>query len=601
MMQFIQKTLWIVAFLLVGSYAGASQIITIKHSDGDMTMTVRKALEKITDQDVKLVFEKGTYKFLPDYTMEKYCAITNHGNGMKKIIFNFKGLHSVEIEGNGSEFIFHGQEMPFLFEGCDSAKVKNLTIDWDIPFTFLCKVVAVNSKEGWRDIKPFSNGFSWSLKDGRIEFPGIDGFNYNCLGSTLAFDPKEKRVEHGAWDIYSNPQWVEKRPNGILRIHERLKYYPPVGSLLSSKGDREHDRYAPAFDFKSSGNILIDSVVVHHALGMAFLFERSENIKLLNSGVYLREGTNRVVSSTADATHFCNCKGHILVENCRFENMLDDGTNVHGTYIVVDQVINPYTLRVELKHFEQLGFEFAGVGDEIWFIHQPSPERVSIDQVASIHVINERYIELRFKNELPDNLEQGDLLENKTWNPSFTMRNCIIRNNRARNVVLKTPLKIVIENNHFSSMMSSILFRGESRFWFESGAVEDVLIRNNTFDYCAYSGAEQAVLNISPRLGNGFDQNEVYDRNIRFEDNIIRTFDNRIVWGNQVDGLVIKGNTITQTFDAKPLYPNAPLFQFTDCKNVQLDDNKYTGRCKTTLVADQTTKPTLKVDHNTGF
>ena len=37
--------------------------------------------------------------------------------------------------------------------------------------------------------------------------------------------------------------------------------------------------------------------------------------------------TQRVISTTADATHFVNCKGDILIENCRFENMLDDGTN----------------------------------------------------------------------------------------------------------------------------------------------------------------------------------------------------------------------------------------------------------------------------------
>ena len=30
-------------------------------------------------------------------------------------------------------------------------------------------------------------------------------------------------------------------------------------------------------------------------------------------------------------------------------------------------------------------------------------------------------------------------------------------------------------------MMSAILLRGETRFWFESGAVEDVLIQNNIF------------------------------------------------------------------------------------------------------------------------
>ena len=37
--------------------------------------------------------------------------------------------------------------------------------------------------------------------------------------------------------------------NGNLRIYEKLNYYPPVGALLSSKGDREHDRYVRRLDF----------------------------------------------------------------------------------------------------------------------------------------------------------------------------------------------------------------------------------------------------------------------------------------------------------------------------------------------------------------
>ena len=80
------------------------------------------------------------------------------------------------------------------------------------------------------------------FRNGKLEFPNVDGFSYNIPGSTLAFDKSEKRPVHGAWDIDSDPRWVEELPNGNLRFHESLKYYPPVGSLLSSKGDREHDR-----------------------------------------------------------------------------------------------------------------------------------------------------------------------------------------------------------------------------------------------------------------------------------------------------------------------------------------------------------------------
>lgn len=597
----IMGRLVLVLILLASMGANAKEIIKIKPSDKDMTPVLREALENVSDLDVKIVFEKGTYRFNPDYAIEKYCFITNHNNGLKRIIFPMEGFNSVEIEGNGSEFIFHGRILPFQFKGCENVTVKNLSLDWDIPFTFQGEVIECNPEEEWRDIKPFTDGFSWQIKRGQLIFPNIDGFHYSKIGSTLAFDRKQQRVVHGGWDTSSSPRWVEKRKGGILRFHEKLKHYPPVGSILHSKGAKEENRYAPAFHVISSKNTRIENVVVHSALGMGFLFERSENAILRKCGIYLPEGSNRVVTTIADATHFCNCKGDILVENCRFENMLDDGTNVHGTYVEVDKVIDDHTVRVGLKHGQQMGFEFAGKDDVIWFIQKPSVQKASENTVTAVSIVNDQYINLTFKNQLPENLVIGDLLENKTWNPTFTMRGCTIRDHRARNVVLKTPLKTVIENNKFSSMMSSILFRGETYYWFESGAVEDVLIRNNHFEYCAYSGSEHAVMYITPRLGEGFNQTECYDRNIRFENNTINNFDNRIVWADRVDGLIIKENKITKTYDAKPLHPEAALFDFANCRNVQVIDNVYLGDQEKAIVADEATKKSLTVKKNKGF
>lgn len=589
--------LCIILFLCHTLMLRAQEIINISLCDGeDATCKIREAVMRSRSDQIKIVFQKGVYYCLPDYAVEKYCAISNHGNGTKKILFSLESYKSVEIVGNGATLLFHGQIMPFLFENCQSVSVKGLTIDWDIPFTFLGEVVSVNSKEGWREIKPFKEGFSWKLEKGEIKFPCIDGFNYTCLGSTLPFEKETKRVVHGAIDIDSEPSRVERTENGNLRIYEKLHYYPPVGSLLSSKGDRDHDRYAPAFDFKECRSISLDSITIHHALGMGFLFERSENIRILNSQVVLPEHTQRVISTTADATHFVNCKGDILIENCRFENMLDDGTNVHGTYVEVDKVIDDHTVRVVLKHFEQSGFKFAGKGDDVWFILHPSPQRQVVNTVDSVFTLNERFIRLSFTKPLPAGLKKGDMLENKTWNPAFTMRGCTIRNHRARSVILKTPLKTVIENNYFSSMMSAILLRGETHFWFESGAVEDVLIQNNTFENCADCGTRHAVLYVTPRLGKQFDPTQTYDRNIRFINNTINSFNPRVIWADRVEGLLMKGNRIIRNTEKEPIFPRDPVYELVNCRNVRIEDNLYSGKAPFTLLkADAVSQKTCKI------
>ncbi|TPN86246.1 right-handed parallel beta-helix repeat-containing protein [Aquimarina algicola] len=584
------------------SLSHATEIIKIKHQEGDITPVIREVIENTKSSDIKLVFDKGIYTFLTDYAIGQYKYVTNHNNGFKKIIFNFEDFDSVEIEGNGAEFIFRGQTLPFVFENCKNILIDNIIIDWDIPFSFQGDVVKVDKKNKWYDLKPYTKGFSWNVKKGKLIFPDINHFSFTSLGNSLSHNKETKAVAYGAWDQSIDPNHVEKRPDGLLRFYvKNMKKFPKVGTVLQSKGDHANNRYAPAFLVRNSNNIVFDHVVIHHALGMGFLFERSEEIKIVNSGVYIREGSDRVMSTSADATHFANCKGNILIENCRIEGMYDDGTNVHGTYVEVNQIIDKKTVRVALKHKQQMGFEFAGIDDEIWFIKQPDPKRKETNKVKKVSMINDYYTDLTFYNDIPSDLKIGDILENKTWNPVFTMRKNRIRDHRARNIIIKTPHKIIIEDNDLSSMMSSIMLRGETYFWYESGNVEEVIIRNNRFVRCAYGGAEHAVLKISPRLGKTFDQKITYDRNIVFENNTIKTFDNRIIWADRVDGLIIRNNTIKQTFSDTPQYPNAYMFDLINCKNIEITDNIYVGNNEKVLKADKSSEKTLVFKMNKGF
>lgn len=601
----IFKSKFMLLFILILSLntfnMKAFEVITIKPTAADMTPIVRDLLAAAKDTDVKLIFESGNYKFLSQLAKERYCYITNHENGLKRIIFDFRNFDSVEIEGNGAKFIFSGLCAPFVFDHCKKVTLNNFSIDWDKPFDFVGEVIAINPNEGWRDIKPINNGVDWKLEKGELKFPNIDGLVFLEPGHTLAFDAKTKAVAYGAWDINSKPTKIEKLANGNLRFYEKLKNYPSVGSLLNSSGVTSQNRYSAAVWGIASNNILIDEVIINYSIGMGFMFEKCENITLKKSGVYLPNSTNRVVASNADATHFSNCKGDILIEDCRFENMLDDGTNVHGTYAVINEIINENTLRIKLGHFQQDGFLFANESDQIWFIQQPNPQRGLENEVEKVNVINANYTEIIFKNPLPKDLKVGDILENKTWNPTFTMRNTVVRNNRARSIVLKTPLKTVIENNEFSSMMSAIFFRGETFFWYESGAVTNVLIQNNRFINVAHGGPEHAVLYITPRLGKSFDSTSFYDENIQFINNKIETFDNRIVWANSVNGLIIKDNVIKKTFDFAQQYPNSPMFDFANCKDILLENNTVIGDYKHYIKADPLSKKSLKISSNKGF
>ena len=594
--------LLITIFFLQACSTNAVEIIKIKHTTEDITNTVREAISTAKTKNIKIVFEKGIYNFLPEYAHTRFSYITNHGNGYKNVAFRFENFNGIEIEGNGSEFIFHGQFAPFQFENCKNINVKNITIDWDVPFIFQAEVLSTNKEEGYIDVKPLVDGYSWNFKDDKINFPNINGFNFQELGHAHCFNAETKSTFYGSFGLHLNPEKVEKLNNGVFRLYQKLAKFPPVTSIIAAKGGKDLNRYAPAFQTQECKNVVYDQVIIHHALGMGFLFERTEDIKIINSGVYTRDGSDRYISSTADATHFANCKGDVLIENCRIESMLDDGTNVHGTYVKVDEIIDDYTIRIALHHFEQMGFKFADKGDQIWFIQKPSPTRGIINEVVKANIINEKYTELIFKNKIPTNLTKEDILENKTWNPTFTMRNCKVTKHRARNAMIKTPLKIVIEDNYFSSDMASIGLRGETFKWYESGAVEEVIIRNNTFVDCAHGGTDHPILWVSPKLNKDFDQTEIYDSNIVFENNVIEGFNSRIVLADRLDGLVFKNNTIKQTYSTENQYPDTPLFDFMHSKNILIKNNQLEGFTENTAIkADEESEKSLKVIKNKGF
>jgi hypothetical protein len=112
---------------------------------------------------------------------------------------------------------------------------------------------------------------------------------------------------------------------------------------------------------------------------------------------------------------------------------------------------------------------------------------------------------------------------------------------------------------------------------------------------------QHAVLWVSPKLGDGFNSNESYDRNILFENNLIETFQNRIVWADRLDGLVFKGNTIRQVGNHKSKFPNSYLFDFENCKDIFISNNVYEGDVINIIKTDKLSKENLKLKKNIGF
>ena len=287
-----------------------------------------------------------------------------------------------------------------------------------------------------------------------------------------------------------------------------------------------------------------------------------------------------------------------------FENMLDDATNIHGTYVRVNKIIDDYTLAVETYHPHQNGYLFGEEGDLVQIINQknlqPTTEPLILKKVERV---NEKISYITFNKAITNKVQVYDGIENISWHASAIIENNVVRNNRARSFLISTPRKVVVRNNKLSSQMANFRLTGDLGLWNESGPNTDLLIENNTIENSVYGGnGPQSIFLIDPQYENKKDIEGMYSRNIIIRNNIIKTFDSSIMMAISVDGLVFENNHIIQTETYEPLFPETTNLRIINCKDVVIKGNTYKkvdGKKATISIDEKSTN--VKVDKNDVF
>ncbi|MDU0354209.1 right-handed parallel beta-helix repeat-containing protein [Paraglaciecola aquimarina] len=188
-----------------------------------------------------------------------------------------------------------------------------------------------------------------------------------------------------------------------------------------------------------------------------------------------------------------------------------------------------------------------------------------------------------------------------TWQPNLTFRDNIVRENRARGVLVTTKGKVIIENNYFNNQMHGILIEGDNKYWYESGAVEDVVIRNNKFVNVGFDNENRYPLYASPmltkeqRIGEGH-----YHRNIDFSNNYIKSINGAIIHAKSVTGLTISNNVIEQSVDY-PITETPKSIELIYTDKVNISGNKTIGFKRQLNVVDSENSTAISLKNNTGL
>jgi parallel beta-helix repeat protein len=598
----------------------------------DCTPVALEMMKDAKEQNVtKIHIAPGTYHFYPDKAYEKYCFISNHDDGLRRTSFPVIGFDGLKIEAENAKFIFHGLMVPFIVEESAHIELSGFSIDWKLPLASEAVVVARDEENKTFDIR-ISEDQPYEIRNGELIFLK-EGYEHN-LGRNIFWDPKTGAVAYntsayGPGDTRNNPSLVrfteainypyemdpklpvydyrgesisvfaEERKPGIVRISYSGDMVPPrEGLVLVAKGLNGYNRWAPAIRIKSTSNIEIKDVSIFSAGGMGVIAESSSNITLDGVKVKTTPGSGRMLSTSADATHFVNCRGKVILRDSEFSNQLDDATNVHGIYLQVKDVIAPDKIGLRVGHFQQLGFDFGKTGDKIAFVNPDhSYDAVFTATLKRIDQVNKRYFIAEFEENLNLDPDLYYVIENMSAYPDLEIAGCTIKNNRARGILLSTPGEIIVENNYFSTMMAAILIPTELGFWHESGSPKNLVIKNNTFGDCCYGGHQNPVINIHTDVKNG----SYPFQNIVIEDNTFNTFDASILGANNVKGLVFRNNTIKRSGFYEPLFSGSPVISILNSEDISLTGNRIQSDFKNKLHLDDFSKENVVINRNKGL
>lgn len=523
----------------------------------------------------RLVLPGGELRLRPDRAEEKYQFISNNDESLKRIAFDLEGMRDFTIEGAGTKLLFSGFISPFNLERCRNVTIRDLSIDYTR--TFHSEGIVRAAGPGWLDVE-FPEEYVCDLSDGCLRFLDDEGTVYP-FSSLLEFDAVKREPAFHVDDYWLAKHTIVARqqPGGLVRIfRDDLK--AGIGNVMVFGAAR---RLNPGFTISDSEGIAIRDVNLYHCGGMGVIAQRSRDIELHRLRVVPAPGKGRVISITADATHFVNCGGYIRLLDCTFENQKDDATNIHGLYMPVDSMTAPDRAPLRWGHAGQYGVDFLVPGMRVEVVDNMNLETYAHLTVESVNRINKNYTEVKFAEPLPERAGKSHLIAADEDYPEVLVRGCRMSGNRARGLLLGSRGRIVIERNYFHIAGAAVLFEGDGNYWFEQSGVRDVSIRDNVFENCNYGSLGWG--NACIAVGSGIPERRQsrYHRNIRIENNVFRGFDPRIVNLYCVDGFVFTDdNRIEHTDDYPYALGENRRFVTEYCDGVELPEERTADSIK---------------------
>ena len=267
---------------------------------------------------------------------------------------------------------------------------------------------------------------------------------------------------------------------------------------------------------------------------------RSENLYLENYNLVLPKNSKRKMSGNCDGIHITGLKGKLTMKNCNFDGLGDDALNIHSTAATVTAVDFKSGI-IKCNYCKKrpdgiLSPDWCERGDVITLLDPDTCNKKGEFKVKSF----ER--DKLFYEALTGELKTGFILQNTAFAASVDIKNCNIRNTRARAFVFQTENIEISDCKFYGMSLPAIQAAPDVRRWYEVGPIKNMSIHNNTFAKCGFVNDDCPVITVQDNHDERAAGASGVHKNIEITKNVFNGKSGRCIFITSTDGVKINGN-----------------------------------------------------------
>lgn len=543
----------------------------------DDTMAVQAALQAAREQGAsRIVFPAGRYDFH-----------VGANEAAPHVAIQADELADVTIAGEDAELILHGYLNCFVLHKCRNVTLQGFTID--------CAKM------------PFSQGDVVAVGDNHVDVRVHDNYPVSGGEPVHAINDYDRetrrRVPRGA-DIYWSVDGTELIAPQTLRLQTGWRFNLEPGALVLLR----HQVYSyNGFVIHECENTTVRDSIIYTVPGMGVTGSYSRDITVERVKILRRPGTDRLVSATADGSHFGGCVGKVIVRDCEFEYQGDDAVNAkHGLYLTILERIDDRTVRA--KHNLDMHHP-PRIGERLELRSAKTVVPFGVARVAEVEAEADGFTyRIAFDEALPEDAQADALLGCFERNAEFLIQNCIFRDNRARGLLIQVH-GATVENCTFDGCTNGAIYLvSDTVHFYECSPARDVTIRNNRFVNCNTQGSNEGVIGI---FGWRSDWSELPQpgvfQNIRIENNRIEETDGAALYITGADGVEIVDNLISGVARAPRGDRGKAAIWISASRNVRLTgstaraEDQHADCAEIVTITDTAERDSIAIADNTGF